>query len=315
MKLLPCILVAASTFLLPASSLAQELKAEDARAFRDLFPSNAKVETLGTDFQFTEGPSWVGGEDGYLIFSDIPANKIYQWSEGSGFSVFRVPSQQSNGNNLDLQGRIVTAEHWGRKVSLQKRDGSIITLLDNYKGRKFNSPNDVVVKSDGTVWFTDPDYGLRDRPREMEKNNVFRYDPLTSDISVVVDDFVKPNGLCFSPNESKLYIADSGTPKHVRVFDVHADGTLSGGAVFAALDQGGPDGMRCDTEGNLWTSSGDGAQVFSPKGKLLARVLLPKGGANLCFGGPKGNTLYITARNAVYAVETKTRDAHERRID
>lgn len=307
--------LAIAAFLSALSTQAQELKSEDDQAFTDLFPSNAKVETLGSDFQFTEGPSWVGGEDGYLIFSDIPANKIYKWSENSGFSVFRVPSQQSNGNNLDLQGRIITAEHWGRKVSLQKRDGLIITLLDNYHGKKFNSPNDVVVKSDGTIWFTDPDYGLRDRPRELEKNNVFRYDPLTSDISVVVDDFIKPNGLCFSPDESKLYIADSGTPKHVRVFDVHTDGTLSGGDVFAALDQGGPDGMRCDMEGNLWTSSGDGAQVFSPRGKLLARVLLPKGGANLCFGGPKGNTLYITARNAVYAVETKTRDAHERRID
>ena len=307
--------LAIAAFLPAFSTQAQELKSEDDQAFTDLFPSNAKVETLGSDFQFTEGPSWVGGEDGYLIFSDIPANKIYKWSENSGFSVFRVPSQQSNGNNLDLQGRIITAEHWGRKVSLQKRDGLISTLLDNYHGEKFNSPNDVVVKSDGTIWFTDPDYGLRDRPRELEKNNVFRYDPLTSDISVVVDDFVKPNGLCFSPDESKLYIADSGTPKHVRVFDVHTDGTLSGGDVFAALDQGGPDGMRCDMEGNLWTSSGDGAQVFSPRGKLLARVLLPKGGANLCFGGPKGNTLYITARNAVYAVETKTRDAHERRID
>lgn len=295
------------------SAKAQELKSEDAQAFRDLFPSGAKVETLGTDFQFTEGPIWVGGEDGYLIFSDIPANKIYSWTAASEFSVFRVPSQQSNGNNLDLQGRIITAEHWGRKVSLQKRDGSIIALLDNYRGRKFNSPNDVVVKSDGTVWFTDPDYGLRGRPRELEKNNVFRYDPMTGDVSVVVDDFDKPNGLCFSPDESKLYIADSGSPKHIRVFNVNADGTLSGGDVFAALDQGGPDGMRCDAEGRLWTSSGDGAQVFSPEGKLLARVLLPKGGANLCFGGPDGNTLYITARNGVYAVETKTRDAHSRR--
>ncbi|MCH2614980.1 MAG: SMP-30/gluconolactonase/LRE family protein [Opitutales bacterium] len=315
MKITHRAFLAITAFLSALSNQAQELKSEDEQAFRDLFPSNAKVETLGTDFQFTEGPSWVGAEDGYLIFSDIPANKIYNWNENFGFAVFRVPSQQSNGNNLDLQGRIVTAEHWGRKVSLQRQDGLIVTLLDNYRGNKFNSPNDVVVKSDGTIWFTDPDYGLRDRPRELEKNNVFRYAPLTSDISVVVDDFVKPNGLCFSPDESKLYIADSGTPKPVRVFDVHTDGTISGGDVFAALDQGGPDGMRCDMEGNLWTSSGDGAQVFSPRGKLLARVLLPKGGANLCFGGPKGSTLYITARNAVYAVETKTRDAHERRID
>lgn len=301
--------------MLNTSVQAQELKAEDNRAFSELFPANAKVETLGADFQFTEGPAWVGGKEGFLIFSDIPANKIYRWSEGAGFSAFRVPSQQSNGNNLDLQGRIITAEHWGRRVSLQKGNGMIITLLDNYRGKKFNSPNDVVVKNDGTVWFTDPDYGLRDRPRELENNNVFRYDPLTDELTVVVDDFVKPNGLCFSPDESKLYIADSGTPKHIRVFGVQSDGTLSGGDVFAALDKGGPDGMRCDSEGRLWTSSGDGAQVFSSGGKLLARVLLPKGGANLCFGGPHGNTLYITARNAVYAVETKSQDAHARRND
>jgi gluconolactonase len=308
-------LVCLALCLISFSAGAQELKSEDARAFHELFPSGAKVETLGTDFQFTEGPIWVGGQDGFLIFSDIPANKIYSWTAASGFSVFRIPSQQSNGNNLDLQGRIITAEHWGRKVSLQKQDGSIIALLDNYRGHKFNSPNDVVVKTDGTVWFTDPDYGLRGRPRELEKNNVFRYDPMTGDVSVVVDDFDKPNGLCFSPDESKLYIADSGSPKHIRVFVVGDDGTLSDGKVFAALDIGGPDGMRCDAEGRLWTSSGDGSQIFSPEGKLLARVLLPKGGANLCFGGPGGNTLYITARNGVYAVETKTRDAHSRRAD
>ncbi len=314
MKLTLPSLVALSALTLSPTAFSQELKAEDKRAFRELFSTSAKVETLGSEFMFTEGPAWVGGANGYLIFSDIPADKIYKWTRNTGFSVFREPSLQTNGNNLDLQGRVVSAEHWGRKVSLQTRDGTLTTIVDTYQGRKFNSPNDVVVKRDGTIWFTDPDYGLRDRPRELEKNNVFRFDPLSRELTVVVDDFVKPNGLCFSPDESKLYIADSGDPKHIRVFDVHANGTLSGGEVFAALDKGGPDGMRCDAEGRLWTSSGDGAQVFSPYGKLLARVLLPKGGANLCFGGPEGKTLYITARNAVYAVETKTRDAHERRI-
>ncbi len=315
MKLILLILIASFTLILSASAIAPELKAEDKRAFRDLFPANAKIETLGSEFMFTEGPAWVGGENGSLIFSDIPADKIYKWSRSSGFSVFREPSLQSNGNNLDLQGRIITAEHWGRKVSLQKRDGEVVTLVDSFEGKKFNSPNDVVVKSDGTIWFTDPDYGLRDRPREIVKNNVFRFDPLSDELAVMVYDFVKPNGLCFSPDESKLYIADSGDPKHIRVFEVHRGGTLSRGEVFATLDKGGPDGMRCDTEGRLWTSSGDGAQVFDANGKLLARVLLPKGGSNLCFGGPEGSTLFITARNAVYAVETKTQDAHSRRIE
>lgn len=315
MKTIPLSIISILTLSLSSSTFAQELKAEDKRAFRDLFPTNAKIETLGSDFKFTEGPAWVGGEDGYLIFSDIPADKIYRWSKSSGFSSFRKPSHQSNGNNLDLQGRIVTAEHWGRKVSLQKRDGEVINLVDRYQGKKFNSPNDVVVKSDGTLWFTDPDYGLGDRPRELANNNVFRFDPLSNALTVVIEDFDKPNGLCFSPDESRLHIADSGKPKHIRVFDVHADGTLSGGKVFAKLDKGGPDGMRCDAEGRLWTSSGDGAQVFNPEGDLLARILLPNGGANLCFGGPYDKTLYITARNAVYSVETKTQNAHSRRID
>ena len=300
------------TSTLTFSAQAQELKAIDPKAFRELFPPNAQIRTLGSDFSFTEGPAWIGGENGYLIFSDIPADKTYRWNGGADFSIYREPSQQSNGNNLDLQGRLVTAEHWGRKVSLAKRDGSLITLIDSYQGKKLNSPNDVVVKSDGTLWFTDPDYGLGKRVKEQEGNFVYRYDPLTKELAVVVDDFEKPNGLCFSPDESKLYIADSGSPKHIRVFSVETDGRLSEGRVFAALDQGGPDGMRCDESGRLWTSSGDGAQVFSPQGKLLARILLPKGGANLCFGGSDGRTLFITARNAVYSVETKNRDAHRR---
>jgi gluconolactonase len=167
----------------------------------------------------------------------------------------------------------------------------------------------VVVKSDGTVWFTDPDYGLAGRPKEQAGNFVYRLDPTSGAIAAVVRDFDRPNGLCFSPDESRLYIADSGRPRHIRVFQVQADGSLDAGGVFVTLDQGGPDGIRCDEDGRVWSSSGDGAQVFTPDGKLVARVRLPQAGANLCFGGSEERTLFITARTGLYAVDTKVRGA------
>jgi gluconolactonase len=166
-----------------------------------------------------------------------------------------------------------------------------------------------VVKSDGTIWFTDPDYGLAGRPKEQQGNYVYRFDPATRQIAAVVKDFDKPNGLCFSPDESKLYVADSGRPHHIRVFDVQPNGTLSKGRVFVVIDKGGPDGIRSDSDGRIWSSSGDGAQVFSPEGKLLVRVLLPESAANLAFGGKGGHTLYLTARKSLYAVDTKAKAA------
>jgi gluconolactonase len=181
-------------------------------------------------------------------------------------------------------------------------------LVDSLEGKKLNSPNDVVVKGDGTIWFTDPDYGLAGRPKEVPGNYVYRFDPKSNSLSAVVKDFDKPNGLCFSADEKKLYVADSGKPRHIRAFPVNSDGTLGEGAVFAAIDKGGPDGIRCDGKGNVWSSSGDGAQVFSPEGKLLVRILLPESAANLAFGGDKGTTLFLTARKSLYMVETLVRD-------
>ena len=302
-----CSLLGPNLAGLSAASLQSEQDAEFAR----IFASNAQVKQLADNLRFSEGPVWIGGASGFLVFSDIPANKLMKWSPVTGLSVFRETSNNANGNILELQNRLLTAEHGARRLSLTKKDGTVITVVDNYQGKKLNSPNDVVVKSDGSIWFTDPDYGLRNRPREQEGNYVYRFDPLTRELTAVAKDFVKPNGLCFSPDETKLYIADSGNPRHIRVFEVAAD-RLTGGQVFVKLDQGGPDGIRCDVEGRIWSSSGDGVQVFTPEGALIARVILPKGGANLAFGGADGQTLFITARNFLFSVKTLTTDAYFR---
>ena len=291
---------------------AASIQREDATESARIFAADAMVKQLADNLRFSEGPVWMGGAEGFLVFSDIPADRLMRWDEKGGVSIFRTPSSQTNGNTLDLQGRLVSAEHWGRRVSITLRDGTVMPLVEDHQGRKFNSPNDVVVRSDGTLWFTDPDYGLRGRPKEQTGNHVYRFDPLTDEVTVVADDFDRPNGLCFSPDEKLLYIADSGRPKHIRVFPV-GDGKLEGeGRVFVKLDVGGPDGIRCDVDGRIWSSSGDGVQVFSPDGSRIARVLLPKGGANLAFGGPDGKTLFVTARNFLFSVETGVRCATHR---
>jgi gluconolactonase len=244
-----------------------------------------------------------------LVFSGIPANQLKKWDRAGCVGVFREPSNNANGNTLDGDGRLVSAEHGARRVSRTEKDGSVTTLVDSFEGKKLNSPNDVVVKSDGTVWFTDPDYGLAGRPNEVAGNYVYRFDPKSGTLNAVIKDFDKPNGFCFSPDERKLYVADSGKPRHIRVFTVGGDGTVGEGQVFAAIDKGGPDGIRCDEDGRVWSSSEDGAQVSSADGKLLARILLPESAANLAFGGPQGKTLFLTARTSLYAVETLVRDA------
>jgi len=272
--------------------------------FEKIFPVGAHIEKLAGDMGFVEGPTWYFDGAPCLVFSDIPNNELKKWTRAGGLTTFRKPSNNANGNTTDRLGRLVTAEHSGRRVSLTEKDGTVKTVVDAFNGRKFNSPNDVVVKSDGTFWFTDPDYGLGKNPKEQDGNFVYRFDPATKSITAVAKDFDKPNGLCFSPDEKKLYIADSGKPKHIRVFDVNADGTLGGGRVFANIDKGSPDGIRCDAAGRLWSSSGDGAQVFSPDGELIVKVLAPEAGANLCFGGANGRTLFITARKSLYSVQT-----------
>jgi len=297
-----------SLIVAAAPVVAADFDVKDEAAFRKLFPAGAKVEQLATGMQFVEGPVWLPSKGGMLVFSDIPANQLKKWDRQGGLGVFREPSNNINGNTLDGEGRLVSAEHGGRRVSRTDKDGSVKSLVDSFEGKKLSSPNDVVVKGDGTIWFTDPDYGLAGRPKETAGNYVYRFEPKSGTLSAVVKDFDKPNGLCFSPDEKKLYVADSGKPRHIRVFPVNGDGTVGAGAVFAAIDKGGPDGIRCDEGGRVWSSSGDGAQVFGEDGKLIVRILLPESAANLAFGGAQGKTLFLTARKSLYAVETLVRD-------
>jgi gluconolactonase len=227
--------------------------------------------------------------------------------------VFRQPSNCSNGNTRDRQGRLVSCEHEARRVTRTEWDGAITVLADRYQGRRLNSPNDVVVKSDGSIWFTDPPYGIlsdyegKKSASEQDHNYVFRIDPASNALSAVASDFDKPNGLAFSPDESRLFIVDSGRPRHMRVFDVIDGKHLQGGRVFAECDAGTFDGLRVDTEGNLWTSTKAGVNVYAPEGELLGKIRVPEAVANLTFGGPKRNRLFITATTSLYSVFVNAR--------
>jgi gluconolactonase len=285
--------------------------------FRRYALGNVFVEQLHTGMRWAEGPVWFG-DGGHLIWSDIPNNRMMRWVEGSagggGVSVFRSPSNFSNGNTRDRQGRLVTCEHGARRVTRTEYDGSITVLADSHRGRRLNSPNDVVVKSDGSIWFTDPPYGIltdyEGHRAEIEQDgcHVYRIDSESGQIAVVADDFDKPNGIAFSPDEQVLYVADTGAshhedgPHHIRAFTVSESGALSGGRVFATIEPGLADGFRLDTDGNVWTSAGDGVHCFSPNGDLLGKVKVPEVVSNVNFGGPKRNRLFITATTSLYSV-------------
>ncbi|MEX0859539.1 MAG: SMP-30/gluconolactonase/LRE family protein [Cucumibacter sp.] len=273
----------------------------------------AELEPIYQGCRWAEGPVWFN-DGGFLLWSDIPNNRMLRWVPDLGVSVFRTPSNYVNGNTRDLQGRLISCSHGARAVLRTEPDGQITVLADRHRGGKLNSPNDVVVKSDGTIWFTDPDYGIISdyegykSEREQKGCFVFRLDPASGALTVVADDFDKPNGLCFSPGEKLLYVADSGLshdpdgPHHIRAFRVKRDGTLTGGKVFAEVAPGIPDGFRVDAEGNLWTSAGDGVHCYSPEGELLGKIRTPQKVSNVTFGGPRRNRLFITATQAVYAI-------------
>ena len=245
---------------------------------------------------------------------------MLKWDEETGrVSTFRYPAGFTNGNTRDKEGRLVSCEHGGRRVTRTEHDGSITVLADRYKGKRLNSPNDVVVKSDGTVWFTDPPYGILtdyegDKAHsEIGSFNVYRFDPSTGDLRVVADDFVKPNGLAFSADETRLFIADSGRshdpagPHCIRVFDVGKDGRLDNSRVFVDIDPGIPDGLRVDDRGSLWVAAGDGAQCIASDGKLIGKIIPGEVVANICFGGQKRNRLFMAGQSALYAVHRNTR--------
>ena len=306
MRILTTLFATLAALSVPAADLA----VGKAAAFHQLVAADAKVEKLGTGMKFLEGPCWIAADGGWLVFSDIPANELKKWTAAGGLTTWRTPSNHANGNLLDQQGRLISCEHSARRVTRTKADGTLEVLLDSFDGKKLNSPNDVAVKSDGTLWITDPPYGLpKGQQQEQAGQNVFRFDPATKAVTIAMADFDRPNGLCFSPDEKLLYIADSGKAKHIRVFTVKDDGTLADGRVFATLDQGSPDGIRCDVHGNVWSSAGDGVRIYAPDGTWLGSVLTPEGAANLCFGGADGKTLFITARTSLYAIPTLTTQA------
>jgi len=267
------------------------------------------VRRVAEGLKFTEGPTWHPREKAFL-FSDIPANRIYRWAEGEDLKVWRDPSNSTNGNAVDAEGRLVSCEHGSRTVTRTGKDGKVETIASTHKGKRLNSPNDVAVKRDGTLWFTDPPYGIKPDAVEQDANYVFRLDIGAKEPVAVAADFTRPNGLCFSPDEKVLYVANSdGKAAHVRRFRVKADNTLEGGEVFAAIAPGVPDGIRCDAEGRLYATAGDGVHVFSPEGKLLGKVRTPQSAANCAFGGREFRTLLITARTGVWAVDLKVAGA------
>ena len=278
-----------------------------------------RVARLWTGGRWCEGPAWFAAHR-TLVWSDIPNNRLLRLDEQSGHvGVFREPSNNANGNTVDREGRLVSCEHLARRVTRTEHDGSITVLADRWQGKRLNSPNDVVVRSDGSVWFTDPSYGIlsdyEGAPAESETGgcHVYRIEPASGAVERVADDFVKPNGLAFSPDESLLYIADTGAshapdgPRHIRRFELSADGRrLGSSSLFATCSNGLFDGFRLDRAGRLWCSAHDGVHAYAADGRLLGKILIPETVANVCFGGAKRNRLYICATSSLYAVYLKT---------
>jgi gluconolactonase len=307
MKKLSLLTLALLLNLIPAQGADFDIK--NPGEFSKIVPSNAEVTKVAGGMKFLEGPIWVPRDGGYLLFSNIPDEELKKWSAVEGLTTFRTNGHSPNGNCLDRKGRLVTCEGGARRVTITEKDGTIRTLVDRFEGKKFNSPNDLVVKSDGTVWFTDPDYGLGKEPREVAGLYVYRLDPKTGSIAVAVKEGDHPNGICFSPDEKRLYVADSGRPHLIRVYDVQKNGTVDNGRVFCVIDKGGPDGIRCDAKGRIFSSAGDGVHVFGVDGALIGKILVPECPANLCFGGKDGKTLFITARTSLYSVPVLVKGA------
>ncbi|NEO40896.1 MAG: SMP-30/gluconolactonase/LRE family protein [Moorea sp. SIOASIH] len=295
-------------FTLPTQALAESSLAA-------IMDTNAQVEQVATGFEFTEGPVW--NDAGFLLFSDIPANTIYQfWTADEKLEVFRHPSGNANGNTFNREGHLLTAEYANRRISITEKDGTVVTLASQYQGKSLNSPNDLVVKSDGSIYFTDPCYSprflnyynLQTHPQELGFYGVYRLAP-EGKLTLLARNFVHPNGIAFSPDEQKLYISDF-QKGHIRVFDVQPDGTLSNGHIFAELKTsgkpGGPDGMKIDLQGNVYSTGPGGVWIFSPSANLLGIIEVPEiPAANLAWGDSDKKTLYITAKTSIYRIHLK----------
>jgi gluconolactonase len=274
---------------------------------------HARVERLWAGARWSEGPAWFAAGR-YLLWSDIPNNRILRWDETDGaVSTYRQPSNNSNGHAVDHEGRLVSCEHLSRRVTRTEHDGAITVIADQFGGKRLNSPNDVVVKSDGSIWFTDPAYGIMMDYEGMRAESeiggchVYKVMP-DGQIARMADDYVKPNGLAFSPDETHLYISDTGGTHapdghaHIRRHKVSPDGQLTGGDVFAECSEGFFDGFRVDTDGRMWTSAADGVHCLSPDGSLIGKIHIPEFVANVCFGGEKLNRLFICGTTSLYSV-------------
>lgn len=287
-------------------------------AFGRYVLGNAPVKQLATGFDWVEGPVWFG-DAGCLLFSDIPSNRILRWSPDTGVSTYRSPSNYANGHTRDRQGRLISCEHGLRRVTRTEHDGSITVLADSYRGKRLNSPNDVVVKSDGSIWFSDPHYGIMSDYEgfaAVQENPcvVYRLAPDTGSLDVMVADLNCPNGLAFSPDERRLYVADTGRmhssdAQAIHVFDCAPNGGLSAGRHFHAIAPGCADGIRVDCDGNLWCSAADGVHCVSPEGQLMGKIFVPELVSNLCFGGRAKHELYITATTSLYRVTLNRKGA------
>ena len=279
--------------------------------FASYLLSNAPLEELGGGFRWIEGPVWMGDWN-CLLFQDLPRDRTMRWSE-EGFSVFRAPSNYANGQTRDRQGRLLSCSHRGRCIYRTEHDGRITTLVDRFEGRRLNSPNDIVCRSDGTIWFTDPVYGISNdyeggRQRSEQRPRVYRYDPQAERLDAVSEHFDGPNGLAFSPDESRLYIAETGDqtkpdPKQfIRAYDVAAGGTLSGGDVWHKVEPGYADGFRVDEDGNVWSSAADGVHCIDPNGRLLGKIMVPYRVSNVTFGGAAKDRLFIGGSHTLFAI-------------
>ncbi len=290
--------------------------------FRAILKPNSRLEQLATGATWSEGPAYL--DDGSVVWSDIPGNRLMRYSPQGGTEVFLQPAHFQNGHTRDLEGRLIACSHGQRAVLRFERDGVWTVLVDRHDGMKLNSPNDVIVKSDGTIWFSDPPYGLIQPhegyggTQEQAGCYVYRFDPVTLEITAVVTDMDKPNGLAFSPDEQTLYVSDtagSHDPSghhHIRAYDVVDGSSTANGRVFAVIEPGLPDGFRVDHQGWIYTSSQDSVQVYTPDGVRLGKILVPEMVGNLTFGGPNRDRLFIAASTSLYAIDLATRGATDR---
>src|SRR5581483_2605006 len=288
-----------------AAGLATGRLEAKSEAFNIFFPEDATIECVATGFRFTEGPIWFA-EEKHLLFSDIPANQILKLTSDRRVEIFRQPSGNSNGLTRDKERRLIACEHSNRRITRTEKDGSITVLADKFQCKRLNSPNDVVVKSDGAIYFTDPPYGIKPDQQEQPIQGVYRLSPDGRELIVVATDFERPNGLAFSPDEKKLYIDDSSHRRHIRVFDVQADGSLSNGRIFHDMnvrEAGSPDGMKVDIYGNIYCTGAGGVWVFDPEGNHLGIIVTPEKPSNCAWGGEDWKSLYITACTSVYKIQ------------